>query len=129
MANDATIRTVVAAGVPGTQMPPFAQSKGGMLTDAQIDALVHGIRAWALADVSIDGLPPYAAQSPGDPQRGAVAYATFCSSCHGSSGQGGKGGSSIANGGLPRVGQRSIPAHDCHRGTTGIGRAGLERQS
>jgi len=97
IADDATLRSVASAGVPGTQMPPFAQSKGGMLTDAQISALVAGIRAWARADVPRDGLPPYSAQSPGDPQRGAGVYATFCASCHGPDGQGAKGGSAIAN--------------------------------
>ncbi|HTB15827.1 MAG TPA: c-type cytochrome [Bryobacteraceae bacterium] len=98
IADDAVIRNVASAGVPGTQMPPFAQSKGGMLTDHQIDVLVHGIRAWAGADVPRDGLPPYMAQSRGDPQRGAGVYATFCASCHGPDGQGAKGGSAIANG-------------------------------
>jgi cytochrome c oxidase cbb3-type subunit 3 len=97
IADDATIRTVATGGVPGTQMPPFAQSKGGMLTDQQIDVLVRGIRAWAPSAPPDAGLPPYASQSPGDPQRGADVYRTFCSSCHGPEGQGGKGGSSIAN--------------------------------
>lgn len=98
MADDTTIRNVASSGVAGTQMPPFAQSKGGMLTDEQISVLVRGIRAWARPDVQQDGVPPYAAQSPGDAQRGAGVYTTFCSSCHGFNGQGGKGGSSIANG-------------------------------
>ena len=81
IADDAAIRNVASAGVPGTQMPPFAQSKGGMLTDKQIDVLVQGIRAWASADVPRDGLPPYSAPL-GDPQRGTGVYATFCASCH-----------------------------------------------
>ena len=81
LAPDAAIRNVAAGGVPGTQMPPFAQSKGGMLTEKQIDALVHGIRAWQRADVSYDALPPYSAPL-GDPQRGADEYATFCATCH-----------------------------------------------
>ena len=96
IADDATIQNIAAGGVLGTQMTPFAQSKGGMLTDAQIGALVHGIRGWA-ANIPRDGLPPFVAQSPGDPQRGAAVYATFCASCHGSDGQGTKGGSAIAN--------------------------------
>jgi cytochrome c oxidase cbb3-type subunit 3 len=95
IADDAVIRNVATGGVPGTQMLPFAQSKGGVLTDKQIDVLVHGIRAWARADVPLDGLPPYTA-APGDPQRGAAVYATFCAPCHGLNGQGGKGGSAIA---------------------------------
>jgi mono/diheme cytochrome c family protein len=100
IADDATIRSVAAGGVSGTQMPPFAQNKGGMLTDEQIEVLVRGIRSWARTDAPRDGLPPYAAASPGDPRRGADVYATFCASCHGSNGQGGqggKGGSAIAN--------------------------------
>jgi cytochrome c oxidase cbb3-type subunit 3 len=98
LADDAAILAVASGGVPGTQMPPFAQSKGGMLTDQQIGVLVHGIRSWARPDAALDGLPPYAAQSPGDPQRGAGVFATFCSSCHGPKGEGGKRGSAIANG-------------------------------
>jgi mono/diheme cytochrome c family protein len=47
MADDATIRRTLTSGVPGTPMPAFAQSAGGMLTDKQIDALVRGIRGWA----------------------------------------------------------------------------------
>ncbi len=97
MVDDATLRNVAASGVPGTQMPPFAQSKGGMLTDAQIGVLVGGIRSWARRDPSIVGVPPYAAQSPGDARRGPEAFATFCASCHGPEGQGGKRGSAIAN--------------------------------
>jgi len=97
MVDDATLRNVAAGGVRGTQMPPFAKSKGGMLTDAQIGVLVSGIRSWARRDPPIGGVPPYAAQSPGDARRGAEAFATFCTSCHGPEGQGGKRGSAIAN--------------------------------
>jgi len=97
IADDATIRNIASAGVAGTQMSPFAQSKGGVLTDKQIDVLVSGIRAWAAA-VPIEGLPAFAAQSPGDPQRGAGVYATFCARCHGPNGEGSKGGSAITNG-------------------------------
>ena len=48
IADDAAIREVIERGRPGTAMPAFAQKAGGMLTDAQIDILVHGIRTrWA----------------------------------------------------------------------------------
>ena len=47
IADDATIRETIEQGRPGTPMPAFAQKAGGMLTDAQIDILVHGIRSWA----------------------------------------------------------------------------------
>src|SRR5260370_29774999 len=44
IADDSAIRRTAANGVPGTSMPAFAQSAGGMLTDKQIDALVRGIQ-------------------------------------------------------------------------------------
>ena len=38
-------------GMPGTEMPAFAQSAGGMLTDAQINALIAGMRKeWSQAE-------------------------------------------------------------------------------
>ncbi len=43
--DDASLREVIAKGMKGTLMPAFAQENGGMLTDAQIDALVQGMRA------------------------------------------------------------------------------------
>jgi len=100
VANDATIRRVTADGVAGTSMPAFAQRSGGLLTDGQIDVIVSGIRArWAKPDALRDAnAPPYAAQSPGDPKRGAEVYSTYCSSCHGTDGHGGKRASSIADG-------------------------------
>lgn len=100
IADDATIRRIVASGVPGTPMPAFAQSAGGMLTDKQIDAIVSGLRSrWAKPDVLRDANPPsYWAQAPRDPVHGAAVYATYCSSCHGSDGRGGKKASSIVDG-------------------------------
>ncbi len=100
IADDATIRRIVTNGVPGTPMPAFAQSAGGMLTDKQVDAIVTGIRTrWANPDLLRDANPPpYRAQAAGDPVHGAAAYATYCSSCHGSDGRGGKKASSIVDG-------------------------------
>jgi mono/diheme cytochrome c family protein len=69
-----------------------------MLTDDQIGVIVQGMRArWAKPAV-LGGVsaPPYAGQ-PGDSQRGAVAYATFCSSCHGPDGSGGVRAASIVD--------------------------------
>lgn len=99
IADDAQILRVTANGTSGTPMPAFAESAGGMLTDKQIDVLVRGIRSWQKPGV-LNGAnpPPYAADGPGDSQLGSVAYATYCSACHGSEGQGGKKGSSIVNG-------------------------------
>ena len=99
IADDTVIRHTASKGVPGTPMSAFAQSAGGMLTDKQIDAIVTGIRSWAKPDAFRNQtLPPYAAQSPGDPQRGADAYRTYCSSCHGPDGRGGSKASSIVDG-------------------------------
>jgi cytochrome c oxidase cbb3-type subunit 3 len=104
VADDAVIRRVVAKGVPGTAMPAFAQSAGGMLTSAQVDAIVAGIRrTWAKADVLAGaGPPPYALSSPkgelADAKRGKDVYAIYCSSCHGPDGEGGPHGSSIVDG-------------------------------
>ncbi len=98
IADDAAIRRTASNGVPGTPMPAFAQSAGGMLTDMQVDIVVHGIRSWARPDLLRDTTPPpYAAQIPGDPRRGAGVYATFCSACHGPDGRGGTKASSIVD--------------------------------
>ncbi len=98
LADDSVIKSVISGGIRGGGMPAFAQSKGGLLTDKQIDVLAGGIRSWARPDPQRDAsLPPYAAPAPGDPKQGAEVYRTFCASCHGAEGQGGKGGSSIVN--------------------------------
>jgi cytochrome c oxidase cbb3-type subunit 3 len=89
VADDATIRRITANGVPGTAMPAFAQQSGGMLTDEQVNTIVHGIRAWAKPDSrDLADAPPYASQNPGDPKHGEAAYAVYCSSCHGAGGRG-----------------------------------------
>jgi mono/diheme cytochrome c family protein len=100
IADDATLRKVVANGISGTSMPPFAQSAGGMLTAKQVDVLVSGIRQrWgrpaALAGVAS---PPYLASESGDAARGAGAFAVFCAGCHGADGKGTAKGSSIVDG-------------------------------
>jgi cytochrome c oxidase cbb3-type subunit 3 len=97
IADDAIIRRVTAEGVAGTSMPAFAEHSGGMLTDNQIDVIIHGIRTrWAKPDALRDvNAPPYAAQGPGDPKRGADAYGTYCSPCHGADGHGNKASSIV----------------------------------
>ena len=98
IADDSVIRRTTANGVPGTSMPAFAQSAGAMLTEKQIDALVNGIRSWAKSDILNNVIPPpYSSQTPGNPQRGAEAYRTYCSSCHGVDGRGGNKASSIVD--------------------------------
>jgi cytochrome c oxidase cbb3-type subunit III len=100
IADDTVVRDATANGISGTSMPAFAQSAGGMLTVKQIDALVRGIRErWAQTD-ALRGAnpPPYSSSEPGDASRGSVAYAQFCSSCHGAGGRGGQRASSIVDG-------------------------------
>jgi len=99
IADDASIRKVTAEGVGGTAMPAFAQSAGGMLTDAQVDVITSGIRSWARPGALAGATPPpLVATSVGDPDRGREAYATYCASCHGAQGEGGPKGSAITNG-------------------------------
>jgi cytochrome c oxidase cbb3-type subunit III len=99
IADDAAIRKVILKGVPGTAMPSFGQSAGGMLTDAQIDVITKEIRSrWSKQGI-LDAatVPSYAPKSIGDAQRGEVAYKTFCESCHGPGGAGASKGSAITN--------------------------------
>ena len=71
IADDATIRKVTANGVRGTAMPAFAQSAGGMLTDAQIDVITQGIRSrWSKPGILDGGIrPPTLPKSAGDAAR------------------------------------------------------------
>ena len=99
IADDAAIRKVIAKGVPGTSMPAFAQSAGGMLTDKQLDVIATQIRSrWSKPGI-LDGAnpPSYATKSTGDVTQGQTAYKTYCASCHGPDGRGGAKGSSITD--------------------------------
>jgi len=84
LVDDATLRNVITNGYPRTLMPTFARSAGGMLTDAQVDVLVKGMRSEWNKPGTLDGqnAPPYIASKPGDTQHGQQAYETFCASCH-----------------------------------------------
>jgi mono/diheme cytochrome c family protein len=99
LADDAAIRKVILKGVPGTAMPAFGQSAGGMLTDAQIDVITKQIRSRWSKEGILDAatVPSYAPKSAGDAQRGEIAYKTYCESCHGPGGGGGSNGSAITN--------------------------------
>ena len=99
IADDASIRKVVANGVKGTSMPPYAESAGGMLTNKQIDVIITGMRSrWSRPGILNGANPPaYAANSAGNSRQGEVVYGTYCASCHGTQGQGDKKGSAITN--------------------------------
>jgi cytochrome c oxidase cbb3-type subunit 3 len=87
IAGDSDIRRTMEEGRSGTPMPAFAQRAGGMLTDAQIEILVHGIRKWA-TPLQYENLPSYASSQTGDAARGREVFARACSSCHGRDGRG-----------------------------------------
>ena len=99
IADEKAMRKVIANGVPGTSMPAFAHSAGGMLTDRQMDVITTEIRSrWSRPGIlDGDNPPAYASKSIGDVQRGEVVYGTYCKSCHGDGGQGGPKGSAITN--------------------------------
>jgi mono/diheme cytochrome c family protein len=100
IADDTILRQAATKGIPGTSMPAFAQSAGGMLTARQIDLIVSGIRKRWSKPSALSGAnpPPYSSTSPGDPARGSQVYAKFCSSCHGAAGKGTLKASSIVDG-------------------------------
>ncbi|HXJ60910.1 MAG TPA: c-type cytochrome [Verrucomicrobiae bacterium] len=99
VASDDTIRRVTGSGIRGSLMPAFAKSAGGTLTDEQIEILVHEMRKrWAKPNEQLGASPPpYAAEEPADPKRGAGTYAVFCAGCHGLDGKGTAKGSSIVD--------------------------------
>ena len=99
IADEAVIRKVVAKGIPGTAMPAFAESAGGMLTDKQINVITGGIRSrWNQRGILDAANPPsYTAKSTGNISHGELAYKTYCESCHGPGGHGGPKGSAVTD--------------------------------
>lgn len=84
LVDDATLRKVIADGMPGTLMPAFARSAGGTLTDEQVDALAAGMRKRWQKPNAFGGAtpPPYAQAQPGDAKRGAKEFEARCAICH-----------------------------------------------
>lgn len=81
--DDAALRKVIANGEPGTQMPAFAQSAGGFLTDAQIEDLIRGMRSnWLGSGASSGSAPPYAPRLSGNAAHGQQVYQIACGRCH-----------------------------------------------
>jgi cytochrome c oxidase cbb3-type subunit 3 len=110
VANDATLRRVASEGRPGTAMTAFAQANGGMLTDAQINIIVNGIRSrWGKPGILGDAKPPaYETQAPGDPKHGQMVFNASCSGCHGVNGSGGPAGSLVDGSFLALVSNQSL---------------------
>jgi len=99
IADDNTLRTTIAKGRPGTAMSAFSQKEGGLLTDAQIESIVRGIRERWGSSGRMAGVttPPYAAQTDGNAQQGEAVYSLFCASCHGRNNQGGAKAGSVTD--------------------------------
>ncbi len=71
--DDASLRRIVVNGEPGTMMPAFGHTAGGMMTDAQIEDLVRGMRGSWRKSGTLEGqnAPPYTPEKTGDAGRGA----------------------------------------------------------
>jgi mono/diheme cytochrome c family protein len=97
--DDDTLRTTISKGRTGTAMSAFAQKEGGMLTDEQVNAIIHGLRQrWSKPNVLVNvAVPVYAAKTSGNPEQGQAVYATFCASCHGEEDKGGPKAGSVTN--------------------------------
>jgi len=109
--DDRSLREVIRKGEKGTLMPAFAQENGGMLTDAQIDALVQGMRgSWRKQDASGgEAPPPYKASHAGDALKGQAVYAIACARCHGTSAQRpGKAGSILDGSFLALINEQTL---------------------
>ena len=90
VAGEDNLKAVIANGVPGKLMPPFARSAGGMLTEQQVDVLAKGlISTWGKPG-TLDNLhpPSYKATLTPDPVGGQKVFATYCASCHGTNANG-----------------------------------------
>jgi cytochrome c oxidase cbb3-type subunit 3 len=138
-ATDDALRNAIAEGRTGTNMPAFSQQVGGSLTDQQINLLITGMRSrWSkpedfkaveLPRYSVNGMPPSSSpvsalvndssSQTGDARRGAVAYQTYCSSCHGTNGEDGSAGSIIDPNFLNMVSNQGL------RTTVVVGRSDL----
>jgi mono/diheme cytochrome c family protein len=133
--TDDALRQAISKGRAGTNMPAFSEQAGGHLTDQQIELIVNGMRAhWSkpydfkgveLPRYSVDGSSTatndIATKAPqaGDALRGAAAYKTYCSSCHGSNGDGGSAGSIVDPNFLDLVSDQGL------RTTVVVGRADI----
>lgn len=90
LAGEDTLLRITAKGVPGTLMPPFAKSAGGMLTDQQTHDLVDGMmHQWGKPEtLAGQNAPSYVSVGTGNAQQGQQVFTTYCARCHGAQGTG-----------------------------------------
>lgn len=91
LAGEDRLRNTIANGVNGKLMPAFAKSAGGMLTDAQVRVLAHGVvTEWGKSNaLAGQNAPAYETRLTGNAEHGLEEYGTFCARCHGATGEGG----------------------------------------
>jgi cytochrome c oxidase cbb3-type subunit 3/ubiquinol-cytochrome c reductase cytochrome c subunit len=109
--DDTSLRDVIANGQKDTLMPGFSIRSGGSLTDAQIDAILRGMRSrWGNSNpVAGQNMPPYKASRPGIIARGEAVYAEACARCHGPNAQQrGKAGSILDGSFLALISEQTI---------------------
>ena len=84
LVDDTTLRKWISGGMPGTEMPAFARSEGGMLTASQVNVLIAGMRKnWMKPNSFGSATPPaYAQTQSGDAHLGGQIYAARCAECH-----------------------------------------------
>jgi cytochrome c oxidase cbb3-type subunit 3 len=92
LVSDDDLQTVLVKG--RGNMPAFAVSSGGSLTDKQISILIYGMRQhWAKPGMFQGAnMPAYAAHLTAAPAHGEQVFATACASCHGTAEKPGPGG-------------------------------------
>jgi mono/diheme cytochrome c family protein len=100
--SDQQLTEIIAHGIENTLMPACVDSSGGALTHRQIDLIVKGMRErWATPEAFKDAkLPSYAvtgtiSDKSSAMSRGAKAYRSACSRCHGPDGNGASAGSIV----------------------------------
>jgi mono/diheme cytochrome c family protein len=91
----AQLKEVITNGRSGTMMPTWGQSKGGPLSDKDIDDLVAYIESWGKTyepPLPVPPLPPQnippVQQVTGDPNKGYTIFQQNCAACHGTKGEG-----------------------------------------
>jgi mono/diheme cytochrome c family protein len=83
LVDDTSLKRWITSGMPGTQMPAFAESAGGFLAPQQVDVLVAGMRArWGQKDHSSADMPSYSSFTVGNAEHGRDTFRARCSSCH-----------------------------------------------
>ena len=91
------LRSIIAGGVPGHNMPAFAIENGGSLSNEQIETIVQGLIAWRdVSKLPTAPIPPYSAPL-GDVAAGKAAFSQSCASCHGNDGSGGPKAGSVVD--------------------------------